>query len=118
MTKVAIFASGSGSNAENIALHFKGSNSVIVDCIISNKSDAYVLERAKKMGIESAVFSGKYFAQTDEVLNYLHSRGVDFIVLAGFFAESTAKSAGCLSSSHRKHSSCLVAQVRRQRDVW
>ncbi len=84
MTKVAIFASGSGSNAENIALHFKGSNSVIVDCIISNKSDAYVLERAKKMGIESAVFSGKCFAETDEVLNYLHSRGVDFIVLAGF----------------------------------
>jgi formyltetrahydrofolate-dependent phosphoribosylglycinamide formyltransferase (EC 2.1.2.2) len=51
MIKIAIFASGSGSNAENIANYFAESNTVSIPLIISNKKDAYVHERANKLGI-------------------------------------------------------------------
>lgn len=58
MKKIAIFASGSGSNAENIADYFKDSKEAAISLIICNKSDAFVLERAKKLGIPSKVVTG------------------------------------------------------------
>jgi phosphoribosylglycinamide formyltransferase-1 len=84
MKKIAIFASGSGSNAENIANYFEKHDEIIVDCILSNKSDAYVLTRAKKFGIDTFVFNRTDFYQSEVVLTYLKDRNVDFIVLAGF----------------------------------
>ncbi|MEG2513719.1 MAG: formyltransferase family protein, partial [Bacteroidaceae bacterium] len=59
--KIAIMASGSGSNAENIALYFKEKRSAEVTLILSNKKNAYVLERAKKLNIRSVVFSKQEF---------------------------------------------------------
>ncbi|MFV0330935.1 MAG: phosphoribosylglycinamide formyltransferase [Dysgonomonas sp.] len=84
MNKIAIFASGSGSNAENIVNYFEGKDIASFPVIISNKKDAYVHERAKRLGIKSVTFSKSEFDSTDMVLDCLKENGVDFIVLAGF----------------------------------
>jgi phosphoribosylglycinamide formyltransferase-1 len=84
MKKIAIFASGSGSNAQNIAEYFKNSKIVQIDCILTNKSDAYVLERARNLEIDTLTFSRSDFYESKNVLHFLQLRGVDFIVLAGF----------------------------------
>lgn len=84
MINLAIFASGSGSNAENIAKYFSNNTNISVKLIVSNKVDAYVHERAKQLGIESITFSKTDFTNTNLVLDYLLSKDIDFIVLAGF----------------------------------
>lgn len=84
MINVAIFASGSGSNAENIAEYFKGDENINIVLIVSNKKDAFVHERAKKLNIESVTFAKNDFETTNKVLDYLKENKVDFIVLAGF----------------------------------
>lgn len=84
MLKIAIFASGSGSNAENIANYFKDDKDINISLIISNKADAYVHQRAKNLNIESVTFSKTDFETSGKVLSLLKERGIDFIVLAGF----------------------------------
>lgn len=84
MIKIAVFASGSGSNAENIADYFKGDKDINVVLVVSNKKDAFVHERARKMNIESITFSKNDFEATDKVLDCLIEKEIDFIVLAGF----------------------------------
>ncbi|MBK5720450.1 phosphoribosylglycinamide formyltransferase [Dysgonomonas sp. Marseille-P4677] len=84
MTRIAIFASGSGSNAENIVRYFSDKSYVEIVLIVSNKKDAYVHERAKELNIESVTFSKSDFDTTDKVLACLLQNRVDFIVLAGF----------------------------------
>jgi phosphoribosylglycinamide formyltransferase-1 len=84
MKKIAIFASGSGSNAENIVQYFKGRENLNIECIYSNKADAFVLERARKYLIPTRIFSKEEFYTTDIIVNELKDRGVDLIVLAGF----------------------------------
>jgi phosphoribosylglycinamide formyltransferase-1 len=84
MKKIAIFASGSGSNAENIVRYFRGKENLNVECIYSNKVDAYVLERAKKLNIPSKVFFKDDFYSSDLILTDLKEKGIDLIVLAGF----------------------------------
>lgn len=81
---MAVLASGSGTNAENIALFFKDRDSAEVSVIITNRKDAYVLERARKLGVHSAVFPRTAFADGDEVLAFLEQMQIDFIILAGF----------------------------------
>ena len=84
MTRIAIFASGSGTNAENIINYFKRNKKIEVGCIISNKKDAFVLERAKNLNIPSAFFSKEEFNSTSKVIEYLIQSKINFIVLAGF----------------------------------
>jgi phosphoribosylglycinamide formyltransferase-1 len=84
MTRIAIFASGSGTNARNIAEYFKSSDRVNISLILSNKADAFVLERAKKLGITSLVFNRKDFYESDSILDVLLEYQIDLIVLAGF----------------------------------
>ena len=60
--KVAIFASGNGSNAENIANYFKNNNSILIDSIYTNKVDAYVIERAKNLAIYCSFYSNPDFS--------------------------------------------------------
>ena len=84
MKKIAILASGSGSNAENIANYFKESDYAQVSFIIANNPQAYVLERAKRLGIEAAVVSKAEFMEADGIIAMLKERDIDFIVLAGF----------------------------------
>ena len=81
---LAIFASGSGTNAENIVNHFKGNSDVGVKLILSNKKDAGALDRAKKLGIPSHVFSRPDFYENNNVLEVLKAHSVDWVVLAGF----------------------------------
>ena len=91
MKRIAIFASGSGSNAENIANYFKGSQEVEIPLILANNPEAYVLERAKKLGIESVVVTNKEFRESDKVLAIMQEYNIDFIVLAGFLLLVPAK---------------------------
>lgn len=83
MIKIAILASGSGSNAENIANYFSDDKNVKITYILTNKKDAFVLERAKNLGINSRVFANKDIKEGNELLNLLKVEA-DFIILAGF----------------------------------
>ena len=84
MKKIAIFASGSGTNAQNIINWFANNDQIVVDSIFSNRRDAFVLERAKGAGIEAFVFSRDEFYHSGNVIKTLKSRGIDLVVLAGF----------------------------------
>lgn len=85
MFKIAIFASGAGTNAAKI-IEFFGSNADIsVDLVLSNKPNAGVLAIAKDNSIKSVVFSRSQFLnETQDIVALLHSRKIAFIVLAGF----------------------------------
>lgn len=82
--KIALFASGSGSNAQNIIEYFSDNENVEIDSLWSNNKDAYALERAKKFKIDSFVFNRTEFRETNLVVDKLKARGVNLIVLAGF----------------------------------
>lgn len=82
--KLAIFASGNGSNAENIAIYFENNSSIEVDSIYANKEEAYVLERAKNLEIDSFYFPNKVFREGSELIKIMHERHIDYIILAGF----------------------------------
>jgi phosphoribosylglycinamide formyltransferase 1 len=82
--KIAIFASGSGTNAEKIMSCFKDHSEGKVVLILSNKADAFVLERAKKFNIPVHVFDRPSFRESTKVLNILQEREVSLLVLAGF----------------------------------
>ena len=84
MKNIAIFASGSGSNAENIINYFSDNPNVSFPLILANKPDAYVLDRAKRLKIPTYVFNRETFYKTDEVLKILEEVKTDLIVLAGF----------------------------------
>lgn len=81
--RIAIFASGNGSNAEAIINLLKDNDVAEISAIYSNNSDAYVLERAKNHGIPSFVFNKAQF-RSDEYLSQLINNNYDLIVLAGF----------------------------------
>ena len=91
MKKIAILASGSGSNAENIANYFKDSDYAEVSFIIANNPEAYVIERAKRLGIEYAVVTKAEFMEADGIIGMLRERSIDFVVLAGFLLLVPAK---------------------------
>jgi phosphoribosylglycinamide formyltransferase-1 len=82
--KIALFASGSGSNAENITRFFSQNSSIEVVCIVTNNKNAYVLERAGQLGIPTAVFPNSEWKSAENILPFLSDQGVDYIVLAGF----------------------------------
>jgi len=84
MTRIAIFASGSGSNAENIANYFKGNDNVEISIILTNNANAFVIERAKKLGVKSHIFTKTGFIESDDILQKLKENDVNLIVLAGF----------------------------------
>ncbi len=90
MLKIAIFASGSGSNAENIVRYFAANPHVCIDIVVSNKVDAFVHERAKKLNIPSVTFTKEDICHTDKVVDFLRDRHIDFIVLAGFLLKIPA----------------------------
>jgi len=84
MKKVAIFASGSGSNAQRIIEYFKGHKDIRVEIILSNNPDSFVHERARNLNVESLVFTRSEFYETEKVLGILQEKEVCFLVLAGF----------------------------------
>ena len=82
--RIAIFASGSGSNAQKIMEHFKRSPEAEVVLILTNNPQAYVLQRADNFEVPSHIFNRHEFYQTDDVIKLLKNLQVDLIVLAGF----------------------------------
>ncbi len=84
MRNIAIFASGSGSNAENIIRYFKNHPTVRVDSVWSNKRDAFVLERTKTLGVEAFYFTKEEFQGSDKLIKELKNRNIELIILAGF----------------------------------
>jgi phosphoribosylglycinamide formyltransferase 1 len=82
--KIAVFASGAGTNAQAIMQHFAGNKQIKVDSLWSNNPNAYALQRATDMGIETFTFSRKQFLDSMEIVEKLKKREVDLIVLAGF----------------------------------
>jgi len=82
--RIAIFASGSGSNAQKILEYFKDNKIAEVSIILSNNPDAYVLQRADNFETPTHVFDREDFYNTDSVVDLLKNLQIDFVVLAGF----------------------------------
>ena len=84
MNNIAIFASGNGTNAENIIKYFENHPNIHVSLVLSNISDAFVLERAKKLKVPVKVFNRQEFYESTKVDKLLEETKINFIVLAGF----------------------------------
>lgn len=82
--RIAIFASGSGSNAQKLMEHFKRNTEVEVALVLTNNPDAYVLQRADSFEIPSHIFDKHEFYKTENVIDLLKNLDIDLIVLAGF----------------------------------
>lgn len=82
--RVAIFVSGNGTNCENIIRYFAQSTTIQISLVLSNKSDAYALTRAKRLGVPTIIVPKKDFNDASILLPILQSNDIDFIVLAGF----------------------------------
>lgn len=83
MKKIVIFASGSGSNAENIVTYFSKDKNISFPCILSNKEEAFVKVRAEKLGVPFKYFTKEEWKNGD-ILRFLQEIEPDLIVLAGF----------------------------------
>jgi phosphoribosylglycinamide formyltransferase-1 len=83
---IAIFASGNGTNAENIIRYFQNSELVNVELVLANKETAFVLERARSLNVPFAYMGKAEWTEGTAVLSLLEDRKIDFIVLAGFLA--------------------------------
>ena len=84
MKNIAIFASGSGTNAENIINQFKNNPNVNIKLILSNKQDAFVIQRAINHQIDWIVFNREQFYESAYVIQILKAKEIDAIILAGF----------------------------------
>lgn len=84
MKNIAIFASGTGTNAENIIRYFKASADIQIRLVISSRHDAQVIERAQKLGVPVRVIKKQEFKYEENVLPLLRQYHIDLIVLAGF----------------------------------
>jgi phosphoribosylglycinamide formyltransferase-1 len=83
MKKIVVFASGSGTNAENIIKYFAKSEVATVQAVFTNSSIAKVLVKAKNHGVPTIIFNKEQLIE-GEVLQKLNSIQPDLIVLAGF----------------------------------
>jgi phosphoribosylglycinamide formyltransferase-1 len=84
MKRIAIFASGSGTNAENLIRYFRTNPAGRVELVLTNRPGAGVIGRAGSLDVDCVVFNREQFYHTGEILRILQERGIDFIVLAGF----------------------------------
>lgn len=81
---LAIFASGNGSNAENIVQYFANNHIVKVKLILTNNPKAGVIERMKKYNLAVTVFNKVEFYSMDLIVDLLRQSSIDYIILAGF----------------------------------
>lgn len=84
MKNLVIFASGAGTNADNIIAHFAGHPLARVRLVVSNRPKAGVLEVARRAGVPSLILSRESFYDSEELLNILREMPADLIILAGF----------------------------------
>ena len=83
MKNIAIFASGSGSNAQNIIEFFKNSD-INISLILTNNPNAFVIKRAENLNIPSYIFDKEEFYNSNKIIQKLHDLNIDLIVLSGF----------------------------------
>lgn len=83
-TNIAIFVSGSGSNCENLIRYFENSERVSIPLVVSNRSDAYALTRAERLGVPAVVIDKKGLNDPEVMKPLLEQYAIDMIVLAGF----------------------------------
>lgn len=83
---IAVLASGSGTNAENIIRYFHESDVAEVGLVLTNRKQARVLERAERLGVAHAYFNKESWQDGQEILALLKEKKIDFVVLAGFLA--------------------------------
>jgi len=81
--RLTIFASGSGSNAENMINYFKGHKSIKIIQVLTNNKNAKVIDRCKRLNIKYLIFNKEMFFKKNDVINLLKET-TDYIVLAGF----------------------------------
>jgi len=84
MKRIVIFASGSGTNAENLIRFFHNKNNASVVQVLTNNPHAKVIERCKKLNVSTLTFNKEAFLHSNEILNTLKALNTDLIVLAGF----------------------------------
>lgn len=82
--QLAIFASGNGTNAQQICEYFANNKNINIACIIYNRPDAFVAKRAENLGIESIYMNRADFYDNGKVITYLLDKKIDWIILAGF----------------------------------
>ena len=83
MKRLVLFASGSGTNVENIIRHFQNNKTIKVTQVLTNKKNAKVIDRCNILNISSLYFNKEDFYQSNFILNLLKEKA-DFIILAGF----------------------------------
>ncbi len=84
LKRIAVFASGAGTNAENLIRYFRNSKVAGVEVVFTNKPDAGVIQRARKLEVPCIIFNRNQFYESDEIINLLKEKKIDWIVLAGF----------------------------------
>ena len=84
MKRVAVFASGTGSNAKKIIEYFRENENIEIALIVSNRAKAGVLTIAEAEGIPSIIIDRAYFYESEQMVFDLKQQCIDFIVLAGF----------------------------------
>lgn len=87
---IALFASGNGSNVENIIRYFTAHSSIRVALVLSNREQAFALERARRLGVECAWLPKEAWSDGTQVLELLRTHEIDFVALAGFLSRVPA----------------------------
>ncbi len=98
MQRIAILASGTGSNARNIIEHFSENGEVEVKLIATNNKNAGVLSIAQDFGIASFILTKENFLQSNDFVDYLRKLKIEYVILAGFLWKVPAN----LVSAYRK----------------
>ena len=84
MIRIAILASGNGSNAQRIIEYFADNKDILFPFVITNKEDSYVRKRAESMGIPSIYISNSELKKGGSLLNLLIENKIDWVILAGY----------------------------------
>lgn len=82
--RVAIFASGSGSNAMNLISHFNGHSAIEVAFVMTNNSDAGIIEKAEEAGVDVVVLSNEDVSKSEILRSICEEANVSWIILAGY----------------------------------
>ena len=105
MKNIAIFASGNGTNCENIIRYFENSETVCVALVVCNNKSAQVIKRAEKFGVPVEIVNKEGFKDSSRVLPLLAGHNISYIILAGFMLllpdYLTAAQNGQISANHQ-----------------
>ena len=112
---IAVLASGSGTNAENIIRYFREKSSACVALVLTNRQNAFVLERSRGLEVPCFYFPKSDWENGEAILSVLREHDIDFVVLAGFLARVPDL---FLNAYPYKYTSFVVAKVRRKGHVW